>query len=95
LNEVFRLLKSNEAMSLQVLGHTDNKGGEDYNMALSHRRADAVMSYLEKKGIDAKRLEEGYFGDTRPVADNSTEEGRQKNRRVEFRVIERHFELVE
>lgn len=94
LNEVYRLLKSNEAMALQVLGHTDNKGSEDYNMALSHRRADVVMSYLERKGIDEKRLEEAFFGDTRPVADNSTEEGRQKNRRVEFRVIQRHFELV-
>jgi outer membrane protein OmpA-like peptidoglycan-associated protein len=67
-----------------VEGHTDNVGSADYNQKLSEQRAAAVMQYLIERGIEATRLESVGYGLTKPVADNGTEEGRAKNRRVEL-----------
>ncbi len=72
-----------EILRLRVEGHTDAQGSDDYNLDLSERRAKAVFDYLILKGISANRLGSKGFGESRPVADNATEEGRQKNRRVE------------
>jgi len=72
-------------IKLHIEGHTDDRGKSEFNLLLSRRRAEAVRKYLLSKGCKAQLIATG-FGQTRPVAPNTTEEGRQKNRRVEFRV---------
>jgi OOP family OmpA-OmpF porin len=69
---------------LEVAGHTDQRASAEYNEKLSRRRADAVRDYLIGKGVSADRLSAAGYGETKPVADNNTEAGRQQNRRVEF-----------
>jgi len=71
---------------VEIKGHTDNRGTEDYNMKLSKQRAEAVYKYLLKKGVKADKLSYSYYGLTQPVASNDTEEGRRQNRRVEFEI---------
>ena len=71
---------------LLVEGHTDNTGNDAYNMTLSEKRAQSVVSYLESKGVTANRFEVTAYGETRPRFDNATEDGRSKNRRVEIGV---------
>jgi OmpA-OmpF porin, OOP family len=82
LKTVVELLKADPALRLEVQGHTDNVGGKDANAKLSKDRADAVRGYLARSGVDAARLTTSGLGDTQPVADNKTEEGRAQNRRV-------------
>ena len=94
LDEVYSLLKRNRSMYLEVQGHTDNKGEDGYNIGLSKKRAASVVNYLMKKGIESTRLQVKYFGATKPVEPNESEKGRAKNRRVEFRVLQKRFELV-
>jgi outer membrane protein OmpA-like peptidoglycan-associated protein len=71
-----------------VEGHTDNTGSEAFNQKLSEKRAENVMHYLVKQGIPLERLKAVGYGLTRPVADNATREGRQKNRRVDLVISE-------
>ncbi len=87
LERVVRLLKDNPSIRLEISGHTDNVGGYRANLRLSEARAKSVVEYLISKGIDKKRLEYKGYSFTQPVADNNTEEGRSKNRRVEFKVL--------
>jgi OOP family OmpA-OmpF porin len=68
-----------------IEGHTDSVGNDDYNLKLSQRRADAVRQYLLDKGVAGARLEAKGFGESQPVADNKTVEGRAQNRRVILR----------
>lgn len=83
LATVVELLKSDPSLTLEVQGHTDNTGTQDGNLKLSKDRADAVKAYLvQKGGIAGDRLTTAGLGDTQPVADNGTEEGRAQNRRV-------------
>jgi outer membrane protein OmpA-like peptidoglycan-associated protein/tetratricopeptide (TPR) repeat protein len=89
LNEVVQLMKDNPTLRIQINGHTDNSGKPADNMALSENRAKAVTGYLIGKGIAPARLSSKGFGDTRPVADNATPEGRARNRRTELTVISR------
>ncbi len=91
LDEVVRLLKVNPDIKLLAIeGHTDNRGSDTLNEKLSADRAKAVLDYLAKKGgIDAARLQSTGFGPQRPIADNATDDGRQRNRRVEFIIKER------
>jgi outer membrane protein OmpA-like peptidoglycan-associated protein len=86
LDEIVDILRQKE-WNLKLEGHTDNKGSADYNLKLSKARANSVKKYLEEKGIKPTRIEADGFGSTKPIADNSTEQGREKNRRVEFKVI--------
>jgi len=86
LNKVVGVMKENKSYNLSINGHTDNKGDKGKNMILSQKRAEAVKKYLENKGIDPQRLTAQGFGETMPVADNSTAAGRAKNRRVEFKI---------
>ena len=72
---------------LEITGHTDNQGDDTANMLLSKKRAEAVKNYMITQGIDATRLYALYFGETMPIATNDTSEGRQKNRRVEMKII--------
>jgi OOP family OmpA-OmpF porin len=71
-------------VKVEVAGHTDDRGSDDYNNALSQQRADAVRDYLISKGIAADRLTAKGYGEAQPVADNGSDEGRAKNRRVEL-----------
>jgi len=90
---LFRILKENPYIIVEISSHTDSKGDHDYNMKLSQRRAESVVNYLIKCGIDKNRLVARGYGKTRPIAPNENPdgsdnpEGRQKNRRTEFRII--------
>jgi OOP family OmpA-OmpF porin len=84
LNELVKLLKANTAWAMAVAGHTDNVGTQASNVVLSRERAQSVISWLSAHGIDGARLVPAGFGDTRPVAENKDEAGRQKNRRVDL-----------
>jgi outer membrane protein OmpA-like peptidoglycan-associated protein len=74
---------------MRIGGYTDNTGNESANLKLSQERADSVMQALVGKGVDASRLSAKGYGEEHPVADNSTPEGRQKNRRISMRVTEK------
>jgi len=85
MQRIADILAEYPGFHVQVDGHTDNKGKASSNLKLSQKRADAVVTYLVKnKKVEASRLSAKGFGDTVPVADNKTEEGRGKNRRVDF-----------
>lgn len=73
-------------ITVEVGGHTDSKGGDDYNQKLSEERAQSVMAYLTEHGIAADRMTAVGYGETQPVADNDTDEGRELNRRVELKI---------
>ncbi|MFO8055576.1 MAG: OmpA family protein [Bacteroidales bacterium] len=89
LDRLLTLLDENPEMKIQIRGHTDNQGGKDYNQKLSENRAREVYNYLVNNGINKNRLSYKGFGQSKPIADNSTEQGRAKNRRTEFQVIEK------
>jgi OmpA-OmpF porin, OOP family len=84
LNMVVKLMQDNPDLKFEVDGHTDNTGTAAHNLVLSQQRATAVMAQLVTMGIDASRLSSKGFGDTKPLADNSTLDGKANNRRVEF-----------
>ncbi|NBX79726.1 MAG: OmpA family protein [Flavobacteriales bacterium] len=87
LDELAEVLVKKAAWKLDITGHTDNVGDDNKNMALSKKRAESLKNYLISKGIDASRLNTFYFGETKPIADNNTPEGRKKNRRVEMKIV--------
>ncbi len=87
LDKVVKVMVENKEYNLDIYGHTDNTGKSNVNLWLSKKRAEAVKNYLIKKGIAPERLKSEGFGDTQPVESNKTEEGRAKNRRVEFKVV--------
>jgi OOP family OmpA-OmpF porin len=82
INRVAKFLKSYPEVKAVIEGHTCNIGTEEYNMKLSQRRAKSVMQKLIDKGVDASRMQSVGFGESRPIADNSTKSGRERNRRV-------------
>ncbi len=84
LKKIIKYLKENKAQVITVSGHTDDAGTEEYNLNLSKKRTMAVVSYLTSKGIQKKRITYNSYGETKPLADNSTTEGKVKNRRVEI-----------
>ena len=84
LSEVAKLLQKNASWAMVVAGHTDNVGARDMNLGLSRQRAEAVIEWLAGHGVERSRLVAAGFGDTRPVAQNADDEGRQKNRRVDL-----------
>jgi outer membrane protein OmpA-like peptidoglycan-associated protein len=73
---------------LSIEGHTDNVGADKYNLKLSNQRAASVLKYLVDHGIDAGRLVSKGWGESKPIGDNATEEGKEQNRRVEFIIVE-------
>jgi large repetitive protein len=87
LDNVAAVLQSHSSVSVRIEGHTDDRGNDGYNKDLSQRRANQVMRYLVKKGVDASRLEAVGFGEEKPLQSNDTEEGRAANRRVDFNII--------
>lgn len=89
LQKVIDLLKQYPAMSIEIAGYTDNKGGAQYNINLSGARAKSVVNYLVAHGISAKRLTSKGYGAANPIATNATDEGRQLNRRTEFKITKK------
>jgi outer membrane protein OmpA-like peptidoglycan-associated protein len=87
LNEIVLTLLNNPKIDIEISGHTCNMGKAAYNQKLSELRAAAVVKYILDKGVEKKRLESKGFGLSKPVADNNTKTGRQKNRRVEVKVL--------
>ena len=86
LEKLIQLLNDNPSIKVKINGHTDNSGNTADNLKLSNNRAKAVVEYLVNKGIDANRLSYQGLGESKPIADNSTEDGRAKNRRTEFTI---------
>lgn len=87
LNNVAKALTNEPDVSIIIAGHTDSVGSDAYNKRLSQQRAQSVVDYLISKGIDSSRLRAVGYGESKPIADNSTDEGRERNRRVELQVI--------
>ena len=88
LNELVEYMERRKHIRVEIAGHTDNVGSKEANLALSRRRATRVRQYLVGQGIKAGRVEAKGYGEDHPVAGNNTEEGRQKNRRTEVRILE-------
>jgi len=87
LDSVALVLNRYNQTLIDVYGHTDSTGSDSYNQALSQRRANAVSSYLAGRGVSPQRLIAQGLGESRPIADNSTEAGRAQNRRVEIQIV--------
>ncbi|GLU53647.1 OmpA family protein [Dyadobacter frigoris] len=87
LNRMVEFLKNNKQISIEISGHTDDVGSEQTNLELSKKRAQSVLDYLKKSGIEPERLTAKGFGKTKPVVKNDSELNRQKNRRIEWRVL--------
>jgi outer membrane protein OmpA-like peptidoglycan-associated protein len=90
-NELDRLIgfmKANLKMKIEISGHTDNVGKEDYNQKLSENRAKAVVDFLVSKGVGSDRLTFKGYGKTQPIVSNDTPEGRAQNRRTEFKITD-------
>jgi outer membrane protein OmpA-like peptidoglycan-associated protein len=84
LDKLTTILKEYPDTDIEIQGHTDSKGTDEYNMTLSEKRAGSVASYLRGKGIPSGRIRTKGYGETAPVASNETEDGRAQNRRVNF-----------
>jgi len=87
LNKLAGILKEYPKTVILVEGHTDSAGSDEYNLGLSKLRAESVTNYLTSQGIDSNRFTTKWFGESQPVADNTTAEGRSKNRRVEIGIL--------
>jgi OOP family OmpA-OmpF porin len=90
LEAVLKVLTENPDLTkISIQGHTDSKGGDAFNKKLSASRANSVMQWLIRKGIDKKRFDAQGFGEEKPIDSNDNDEGRANNRRVEFHIVER------
>jgi OmpA-OmpF porin, OOP family len=89
LNKVVDFLKQNQTVEIEISGHTDSKGSDDYNNNLSQGRSQSVVDYLITQGIDTERLTAHGYGESKPVDTNDSEEGRANNRRVEFTIVKK------
>lgn len=89
LNKVVDFLKQNPSVEIEISGHTDNKGSDQYNETLSQGRSEAVVGYIVSQGIESYRLTARGYGESKPIDTNDTEEGRANNRRVEFTVMKK------
>lgn len=87
LDRVVKLLNENPSIEIEMSAHTDSKGSDEYNFTLSDNRARSVKEYIFSKGIAVNRIISQGYGETRPVATNDTDDGRQLNRRVEFKIL--------
>jgi outer membrane protein OmpA-like peptidoglycan-associated protein len=89
LNRLAKLLIENFSLRIRIEGHTDGLGSDVYNLELSRKRAESIYLYLISKGVKEAQLEIKAFGESKPIADNNTESGKKRNRRVEFTVLEK------
>ncbi|HOX82876.1 MAG TPA: OmpA family protein [Chryseolinea sp.] len=89
LNKVVEFLKQNPSVEIEISGHTDSKGSDDYNLNLSQGRSQSVVDYLVSQGIESFRLTAHGYGETKPIDSNDTDAGRANNRRVEFTILKK------
>ena len=89
LDKVVDFLKQNPSVEIEISGHTDNKGSDEYNENLSQGRSEAVVNYMISQGIDSYRLTAHGYGEAKPIDTNDSDEGRANNRRVEFTVMKK------
>ncbi|HOO10584.1 MAG TPA: OmpA family protein, partial [Cyclobacteriaceae bacterium] len=87
LNRIVALMGERPTLEVEISGHADATGPEEYNLGLSERRAKSVARYLTGKGVPKERIKVAFYGETKPVESNETREGRRKNRRVEFKIL--------
>ena len=87
LDRVVKLLNENPAIEIEMSAHTDSSGSDEYNFTLSDNRARSVREYILSKGIAASRIISQGYGETIPEVPNDTDENRQLNRRVEFKIL--------
>ena len=87
LQEIAQVLKEEPTWTIEFAGHTDNVGEAAMNLQLSKKRSETVRNLLISYGIEASRIKANYFGETKPIADNNTPEGRTKNRRIDFKFV--------
>ncbi len=93
LKKAVAVFKDYPALRVEISGHTSNEGKREFNMKLSRKRAEAVKDYLVSAGIDEKRIGTVGYGPDKPIADNATKEGQEKNRRIEFRLLSAKEEI--
>ncbi len=89
LNKLLKIMRENPKLSIEIMGHTDALGDDDYNLDLSRRRALAVVNFLLENKVNKNRLRSHGEGEAKPIASNETDEGRAQNRRVEFVVVKK------
>lgn len=94
LDLIAQVLRSDEHLKLMIFAHCDAIGTDEYNLDLSQRRAKSVSDYLASKGVQPPSMRHHGFGSSKPIATNATEEGRAKNRRVEFYIMSREWKAV-
>jgi outer membrane protein OmpA-like peptidoglycan-associated protein len=94
LDKLADTLNKSKGWTLEIQGHTDDKGGDDFNMKLSQGRADAVRNYLISKGVLLDSITAKGFGESKPLVPNDSDSNREKNRRVEFKVTKPNNEVV-
>ena len=94
LDDVADGLKKHPRLKVELQGHTDSKGPDAYNLTLSQKRADSVRNYLVKDGVASTQMTAKGYGEGQPVADNTTDNGRAKNRRVVMFVIDNPGEVT-
>jgi len=88
LERLLNIMTENSQVKIEISGHTDKTGTESLNLILSEARAKTIVEYLVECGIDSSRINFKGYGSSQPIADNASAEGRAKNRRVEFKILE-------
>ena len=94
LDKLADTLNKSKGWTLEIQGHTDDRGGDDFNMKLSQGRADAVRNYLISKGVLLDSITAKGFGESKPLVPNDSDSNREKNRRVEFKITKPNNEVV-
>lgn len=94
LDKLAETLLKAKNWTLEIQGHTDEKGSDDFNMKLSQSRADAVKNYLASKGVVADTITAKGFGESKPIVANDTDANREKNRRVEFKITKPNSQII-
>jgi len=89
LDKIVEFIKANPTIALEIDGHTDDEGADDYNLTLSQGRAEAVVQYLIKVGVEPSRLTAKGFGETKPIDKAKTKAAKSRNRRVEFTIVKK------
>ena len=89
VDEFYKFLVENPTLKISIQGHTDNIGSDEDNLLLSENRSGAVYNHLIQRGISIDRLDYKGFGESKPVESNETEDGRARNRRTEFVIVEK------
>jgi outer membrane protein OmpA-like peptidoglycan-associated protein len=94
LDKLAQTLIDAKNWKLDVAGHTDDKGSDEYNLKLSQNRANAVKDYLVKKGVNAETITAQGFGESKPIVPNDNDSNRERNRRVEFKITKPNNEVI-